>query len=171
MESMATVAVLAIMGSITSFLILDAVDGYTDASTSAQLHAELSIALDRAVREIRMIELDTYATGIAPNITDVSPTTIIWTDSDVDSYLLQLSDTDLILQVDSGPAAVLLANVTAFSVTTYDEDNAQLAASLTGDQCDDIRRVALEVTVERGGVSESLRTRTYIRTTQTLGGT
>ncbi|MHC4429359.1 MAG: pilus assembly FimT family protein [Planctomycetota bacterium] len=137
MESMATVAVLAIMGSITSFLILDAVDGYTDASTSAQLHAELSIALDRAMREVRMIELDTYATGIAPNIDDVTPTTIIWTDSDVDSYLLQLSDSDLVLQIDSGPA----------------------------------RRVELEVTVERGGVSESLRTRTFIRSTQTLGGT
>jgi hypothetical protein len=81
MESMATVAVLAIMGSITSFLILDAVDGYTDASTSAQLHSELSIALDRAVREIRMIELDAYATGIAPNIDDVTPTTIIWTET------------------------------------------------------------------------------------------
>jgi hypothetical protein len=159
MESMATVAVLAIMGSITSFLILDAVDGYTE------------IALDRAVREIRMIELDAYATGIAPNIDDVTPTTIIWTDSDVDSYLLQQLDSDLVLQVDSGPAAVLLADVTAFSVTTYDEDNSQLAASLTGDSCDAIRRLELEVTVERGGVSESLRTRTFIRSTQSLGGT
>ena len=56
-ESMATVSVLAILGSITSFLVLDAVDGYTDASNSAQLHAELSIALDRAARELRMIEL------------------------------------------------------------------------------------------------------------------
>ena len=171
MESMATVAVLAILGSLTSFLILDAVDGYTDASTSAQLHTELSIALDRAAREIRMIEIDSFATGIAPNVTDVTPTTIIWTDIDVDSYLLQLLDSDLVLQVDSGPAAVLLANVTAFSVTTYDEDNSQLAASLTGDSCDAIRRVALEVTVERGGVSESLRTRTFIRSTMPLGGT
>jgi hypothetical protein len=171
MESMATVAVLAIMGSLTSFLILDAVDGFTDASNSAQLHAELSVALDRAMREIRMIELDTYATGVAPNIDDVTPTTIIWTDSDVDSYLLQLSDSDLVLQIDSGPAAILLANVTAFSVTTYDEDNSQLAASITGDSCDAIRRVELEVTVERGGVSESLRTRAFVRSTMTLGDT
>jgi hypothetical protein len=167
---MATVSVLAILGSITSFLILDAVDGYTDASTSAQLHAELSIALDRAVREIRMIELDSSASVLAPNITDVTPTTIIWTDSDVDSYLLQLSDSDLILQVDSGAAAVLLSNVTAFSVTTYDEGDIQLAATLTGDECDDIRRVVLNVTVERGGVSESLRTRAFIRSTMSLGG-
>ncbi len=164
-------AVLAILGSLTSFLILDAVDGYTAASTSAQLHTELSIALDRAAREIRMIEIDSFADGIAPNVTDVTPTTIIWTDSDVDSYLLQLSDSDLVLQVDSGPAAVLLANVTAFSVTTYDEDDSQLAASLTGDSCDAIRRVALEVTVERGGVSESLRTRMFIRSTMPLGET
>jgi hypothetical protein len=170
MESMATVAVLAILGSLTSFLILDAVDGYTDASTSAQLHAELSIALDRAVREIRMTELDTFADVVAPNITDVTPTTVIWTDSNVDSYLLQMLDSDLILQVDSGPAAVLLSNVTAFSITTYDQDNTQLAATLTGDSCDNIRRVALEATVERGGVSESLRTRTFIRSTMNLGG-
>jgi prepilin-type N-terminal cleavage/methylation domain-containing protein len=168
-ESMATVVVLAIMGSLTSFLILDAVDGYTDASTSAQLHGELSVALDRAVREIRMIELDGTASGLAPNITDVTPTSIFWTDSDLDSYLLQLSTTDLILQIDNGLPAVLAANVSAFSVTTYDEDNSQLAATLTGDSCDPIRRVELEVTLQRGGVSESLRTRTFIRSTMSLG--
>ena len=167
-ESMATVAILATLGSIASFLILEAVGGYTDAGASAQLHAEASIGLDRAFRELRSIELDAGASGIAPNITLVSESSIGWTDSDSDSYSLSLSGTDLMIQVDNGPSAVLLSNVSAFTVATYDEDDSQLATDLSDTDCDAIRRVALDMTLTRSGVSESLRARTFIRSTMNL---
>ena len=162
---MATVAVLATLGSIASFLILDSVDGYTEAATSAQLHAELSIAMDRATREVRKIEPDSGASGVAPNITDVNAAdnNIQWTDSDSDAYSLYQSGSDLMLEVDGGGAAVLMSDVTVFTVLTYDEDDAALVAPLSGAACDDIRRVALNVTVQRNGVTESLRTRVFIR--------
>jgi hypothetical protein len=48
-------------------------------------------------------------------------------------------------------------------VLTYDEDDAALSAPLSGAACDDIRRVALNVTVQRNGVTESLRTTVFIR--------
>jgi prepilin-type N-terminal cleavage/methylation domain-containing protein len=168
-ESMATIAVLAVLGSIASFIILEAVDGYSDTSTSAQLHTEMSIGLDRAVRELRMIELDSAAAGIAPNINDVTPSSIIWTDGDSDLYKLELSGSDLVMQIDGGPSAVLLSAVTAFQVKAYDEDNAQLAGTLTDAACDPIRRVGLEVTLQRDGTSETLRTKAYIRSTMSPG--
>jgi hypothetical protein len=162
---MATVAVLATLGSIASFLILDAVDGYSEASASAQLHAELSIAMDRAMREIRKIEPDTGAAVVAPNITDINAagSNIQWTDSDSDAYSLYKSGSDLMLEVDGGGAAVLLSDVTAFTVQTYDEDDGVLANPLTGAACDDIRRVVLAVTVQRNAATESLRTKIFIR--------
>ena len=164
-ESLATVAVLATLGSIASFLILDSVDGYTEAATSAQLHAELSIAMDRAMREVRKIEPDSGASGVAPNITNVNAAdnNIQWTDSDSDAYSLYLSGSDLMLEVDGGGAAVLMSDVTVFTVLTYDEDDGALAAPLSGAACDDIRRVALNMTVQRNGVSQSPRTRIFIR--------
>jgi prepilin-type N-terminal cleavage/methylation domain-containing protein len=164
-ESMATVAVLATLGSIASFLILDAVDGYSVADTSAQLHAELSIAMDRALREIRKIEPDDGAGVVAPNITDINAAgnNIQWTDSDSDAYSLYQSGSDLMLEVDGGGAALLLSDVTAFSVQTYDEDDGVLANPLTGAACDDIRRVVLDLTVQRNAVTESLRTKIFIR--------
>ena len=122
------------------------------------------------MRELRKIELDAAASGIAPNIDTVTATSIAWTDTDSDSYSLSLSGADLMLAVDGGAAAVLLADATAFSVATYDEDNAALAASLAGVACDPIRRVALDVTLQRHGVSESLRTKVFIRSTMSGGG-
>jgi hypothetical protein len=165
---MATITVLATLGSIASFLILESVDSYTDAGTVSQLHAEASIALDRAIRELRMIELDSAASDTAPNILSVTPSSIVWTDSDTDAYYLQLSGSDLTFQVDSGPASVLLTDVAGFTIKTYNEDNTQLAASLSGDECDPIRRIGLEVTLQRGGLTESLRTKLFIRSTMSF---
>ncbi len=169
-ESIASMVVLAVLGSITSLLILNAVDGYSDAATSAQLHGEASIALDRAVRELRRIELDSGASGIAPNIDTVTATSITWSDSAPGSYSLSVSGSDVMLAVDGGAAAILLADATAFSVATYDESNTALAASLTGVACDPIRRIAIDVTLRQGEVIESLRTKLFIRSTMSGGG-
>jgi prepilin-type N-terminal cleavage/methylation domain-containing protein len=172
-ESMATVAVLATLGSIASFLILDAVDGYSEAATSAQLHAELSIALDRLLREVRHIELDSGATGIAPNITGVSSTSTTWQDSDADSYSFAKSASVIDLQVDGGASAVLLSDVSGLTVRAFDEDNTELGLPLAGAACDAVRRISVEISLLRNGVSESLRSKVFIRSTMSgaEGGT
>lgn len=167
-ESMATVVVLSVLGSVSSFLILEAVGSYIDASTSTQLHAEVSIAMDRIMRELRKIELDSSAAGIAPNITTTNPTWMNWQDSDSDLYQLLLAGSVLKLTIDGGASADLLSDVTAFSVKTFDQDNTQLGDSLSGGACDGIRRIEIEMTLERGGVSDTLRCRTFIRSTMIL---
>ena len=168
-ESMATVVVLGVLGSAASFLIIDAVDGYTDAATRAQLHAEMSIALDRAMREIRKIELDSDAVGeVAPNITSISATSIQWEDAAADQYELLKSGSELQLKVDGVGPATLMTDVTGLTITGYD-DGGPLPADpdtvVASCPCGTIRRIAVDVTAERGGISESLRFKVFIRST------
>jgi hypothetical protein len=68
---MAAVAVLGILASISSHLLVETVGRCLDATTSAQLHAELSVAMDRITRELRRIDLDAGAGGVAPDIVSV----------------------------------------------------------------------------------------------------
>jgi prepilin-type N-terminal cleavage/methylation domain-containing protein len=164
-ESMATIAVLATLGSIASFLILDAVDDYSETASTAQLHAELSIAMDRLIREVRHIELDSGASGIAPNIVGVGSTYVAWQDSDADNYSFTLSGGVIYLQIDGVGGAVLLADVSGVTVKAYNEDNTELGLPLAGAACDPVRRISVEISLQRNGVSESLRSKVFIRST------
>lgn len=170
-ESMAAITILAVSASIASFLILDAVEGYTEAGTSAQLHAELSIALDRVAREIRKIELDAAAaTPPGPDITSVETTHLQWQDSGGLNYQVAYDGSDKVeIEIASATLgtnlATLLTDVSSFSVQCYDKNNGALPASISGDACDDIRRVAIAVGLTRDDVVESLRAKVFIRST------
>lgn len=166
-EAIATIVILAIIGSIASVIILTAVDGYVDAATTAQLHIEASTAMDRIVRELRRVGLDGGAVGVAPDINDVTPTSITWGANGE----LSLTGNKLQLTTSGPPLGDLLEDVSAFTIQTYDEDNATLAATLTGAACDPIRRIELGLTLQRSGVSTSLRTRLFVRSTMSGGGT
>ena len=161
---MATIVVLGVLGSTASFLILDSVDNYTEAALQAQLHAEMSIALDRAMREIRKIELDTTATDVAPDITDMTASSLQWEDSSGNAYQLVKVGSELQLAVAGGGLATLLTDVTALTIVIFNEDNADLIVC-TGATCDAVRRVSVDVTTQRGGVTQSLRFKAFIRST------
>ncbi len=163
-ESMATIVVLGVLGSTASFLILDSVDDYTDAALSAQLHAEMSVALDRAMREIRKIELDTTATDVAPDITVMTAASLQWEDGSGNAYQLVKVGSELQLAMAGGALATLLTDVTALTIFIFDEDNADLI-TCAGATCDDVRRVSVDVTTQRNGVTEALRFKAFIRST------
>ncbi|MCI0630556.1 MAG: hypothetical protein L0Y44_07895, partial [Phycisphaerales bacterium] len=146
--------------SVASLTLLSALDGYVDAATQAQLHSELSIAVDRIDRELRRTQLKT-SSPIAPNISLVGPSSITWNNN----YSLSLSAGRVMLVENGGASAILLSDVTAFSVTAYDESNTAMAANLAGAACDPIRRVRVTVTISRAGVAEMLRTKVYLRST------
>ncbi len=175
-ETLATISVMAILGSITSFLIVDAVDGYVDAATQAQLHAEASVAMDRDLRELRWIELniDPAPCTIGPHIDIVTDKSITW-DNVVDGlHSLSWSGTSgdpLTLRVDGGAVVNLQTDVTAFSVAVYDDTNTVIVPPLATDAlCCPIRRIALDLTVTRSGESISVRTKLFVRSTMSGGG-
>lgn len=154
-EAITTMVVLAIIGSVTSGMLLSGVTGYRDAATSAQIHAEASAALDRIVRELREVPLDAGA----PDIESVTSNSITW----ATNSSLTVSGSKLRLSIAGGTAQTLLDSVSSFSVQTYNESNTALSASLSGAGCAPIRRVQLQVTVTRQGVSQTLRTRVFLR--------
>lgn len=169
-EAIATMVVLSILGTFGSSIILSNTEGYFDASLTGQLHVELSISMDRIVRELRMIELDSAATGMAPNIDSVTASSMTWRNDAGNVFSLSLSGNNLMLAVDGAAANLLLSEVTMFSIQVFDEDNAALAASLSGISCDPIRRVSVSITLTRYGVSETLGTRVFIRSMMSGGG-
>jgi prepilin-type N-terminal cleavage/methylation domain-containing protein len=165
-ESVATIIVLSVLGSAASFLIVNTAEQFTEAADTAQLHAEASAAMERITGELRNIDYDDSATGDAPDISAVTATSIAWNDD----WSLALSGDQVLLTEDGGAAAALLDDVSAFTVQTYDESNAALGASLTGDACDPIRRIAITLTVTRNGQSATLRSRVFIRSLMSGAG-
>jgi prepilin-type N-terminal cleavage/methylation domain-containing protein len=165
-EAIATMTILAALGSVASMLVMTSVDGFTRAATSAQLHSEMSVALDRIDRELRNITVDSSAPGIAPDISAITASSITWhTD-----YSLSLSGGNIMFVENGGTARVLLSDVTTFSVQAYDESNAALAASLSGSACEPVRRLRITITLQRSGVTQTLRTRIFLRCTMANAG-
>jgi len=160
-ELIAMIAILGALGTGAASIMYTASDGFLQATTRAQLHAETSVALDRIIRELHNIPLDTGATGVAPDIASVTASSITWNTD----YSLSLSGTNLMFSDDGASAAVLLADVTTFTIQTYDESNTALAASLSGTGCDPIRRIQVTITTTRSGISETIRSRAFLRTT------
>lgn len=158
-EAIATIVILAALGSVGSSILMTAMNGYTSAAIRAQLHSEESIALDRIIRELRKVPRDTGAGGTAPLIASVTANSLAWNSN----YTLSMSSTNLMFVENGGTSRVLLPDVSSFAVQTYDESNVALAASLSGASCYPIRRIQISISMSRYGVTESLRTRLFIR--------
>ena len=176
MESIATIVILAILGSIASFLVVDAVDGYVSASGSAQLHAEASLAMDRIMRELRKIELDpdhVPPPDVAPHIDAVTANSINWWEEGVGAHSLSWSATagdPLMLAIDGAAAIILIDDITGFTVSTFDAANLALPAVPSAAERETIRRIAVVLTIQRSGITESVQTKVFIRSTMSGGG-
>lgn len=164
-ELISTMVVVSVMGGVATSIIIHNADAYLQAGTTSQLHHELSVALDRLVRECRRIERDKAASDIAPLIDSVSSDSMAWRDRDGNPFRVERVDGEILLAVDGGAAHVLLDDVTAFSIRTFDEVNTMLETDLVAGACDPVRRVELSITLSRHGVSETLGTKVFIRST------
>jgi prepilin-type N-terminal cleavage/methylation domain-containing protein len=157
-ESIATIVIIAVLGSAASFILRASVDSFSRAATSAQLHGEIAAALDRIDRELRNIEAKS-GTTVTPNITSVTASSMTWNTD----YSVSFSSGRLNFVEDGGASSIILQNVTAFTIQTYNESNAALGATLSGAACDPIRRVSIQITASRNGVTETLRTKVFLR--------
>lgn len=162
-ETIAAMVVVSVVGTLTSGIIYTSVNSYRDASTRAQLHNDCSACFDRLTKLLWSIPRDSSASVVAPLISNVSSTSIAWNSN----WTLALSGTQLMLTENGGTARPILENVTSFSITCYDESNNSLANPISGTATQSIRRIQLQVTVTRQGLSETLRARAYIRSLMT----
>lgn len=160
-EVIAAMAVIATLGSVAAMVIARAADAYNTSATAAQVQAELSAALDRIERHLRMIP---GAGGTLSYISAVTPTSLTWTGTD-DECSLSLSGGQVLLVMDAGAPATILTGVTAFSVACADESGAAMAGTLVDDECEDIRRITIAATVSRSGITATGRTGVFLRCT------
>jgi prepilin-type N-terminal cleavage/methylation domain-containing protein len=159
-ELIATIVVIGTVGSVASLMVSSSVNGYVGASVQAQLHAELSVTLDRIDRELKRIPSEGSG-AISPDIVSITPTLIQWTGN----YRFHLSLGKLYYTDGGGTARILQEDVTAFNVQAFDQNNAAMSGTLNDAACDAVRRVQITVTVQRSGVTETLRSKFFLRCT------
>jgi type II secretory pathway pseudopilin PulG len=158
-ETVAVISILAIIGSIVSAITYTASKSYSDAAFTAQLQAELSAAMARSIRELRYIPIDPNSAPVVPKIDSITASSINWNSNSS----LSLSSGSLQLVLNGGTAETLLQNVTSFVVSTYDDSNTALGATLSGSGTNPVRRIQLQMTISRNGATQSLRSRVYLR--------
>ncbi len=154
---LAAVVVLATLGTISASLMMRTASVNADTMIAQQIHSDLVSTLERVERLLREIPAQSGSTN--PNITSLSATSLVLGNGTA----LTLSGTNLQLTEPGQSAVTLLGNVSALSITAFSDVNAALGASLSGSQCNSIRRVALSMTVTRQGVSDTLRTKVFLR--------
>jgi prepilin-type N-terminal cleavage/methylation domain-containing protein len=164
-ETIAVMAVLAAVGSVSSLIIYSSVNGYRSASARSIAHECSAAAMERLSVEFRQVPLDPDSATTAPLITSVTPTSIVWGSGST----LSLDGSNLRF-VDGGAAAVtLLSNVSGFSVQCYNESNTALATTLSGVACQPIRRIGLTLTVSHDGQPDTIRSKFFIRSAMAGG--
>jgi hypothetical protein len=160
-EAIAAISVVAALGSVSSAVIFSGITSYRDGSVRAQLHAEESAAFDRISRALWSINRDSSVSVTAPLISSVTNTSISFNTN----WSLSLSGTTLLLSENGGTANAIMNDVSAFTITAYDQSNAALTLPLSGTGTQPLRRIQIQVTGTRQGVSDSLRTRVFLRCT------
>jgi hypothetical protein len=163
-EAVSTMTVLAALGSLSSTIVFNAIDSYTSASTRSQIQAELSIVLDRLVRELRRIPSDSGGQD-GPDIDAVTPTSLTWS---ANSSIAGSSGA--LTFIDQGqPALTLLDNAATIAIQCYDENNAAMATTLSSTACLNVRRIRIQLSLQRYGLTESLTTSVHLRNTMQGG--
>lgn len=155
-EAIATMVVLSTVGLASTGVMWAAVDAHSEGSEHARLHAELSIAMERVVREIRSLPPDA---DDKPDIAQINSDSVTY---GTGPTVISLQGDELWLS-SGGVDRVLLDGVTAFTLAAFDADNGSLSLPRTGTDCDGIRRISIELSASGNVVSETIRTKVFLR--------
>lgn len=164
-EVIAAITILGLISTIGASLMLRVAGAGADTAERLRLHTELCTALERIDRALR--EIAAKSDG-SPDITSLSSTSITFNST----ASISLSGTDLQFTEAGGSAAILLPGVTSLALVAYDQDNASLGSSLSGSSCASIRRIQVTITASGlGGITDTLRTKVFIRALSSGAGT
>jgi len=165
-ELIATIAVLSAVTTVVGMILLNAVDGYLRASARAQLHADASAALERIIRELRSIPVDSGSTEPAADIDSIASSAITWEGD----HVIELDGDRIVLTIDGAPARPLLKGVTSLDFDALDEDADSLALPLIDAECEAVKQLAVTIVASRQGEVVTLRTRIFLRATLFASG-
>ncbi len=164
-EAIAALTIIGVLGSIGSRLVYSSVTSIRDGSDRAEMHSEASNAMSTITTTLR--NLARTSSGGA-NITSVTSTSIAC--NTTQTFSLSGTTLNFADSAQGGTSQPMLRNVSAFDVKCYDQDNTALATTLSGTGIDPVRRVQITITVTKNGITETLRTRTFLRNTMQGAG-
>jgi hypothetical protein len=115
--------------------------------------------MSRIIRELRYIPIDQTSAPVIPKINSVTASSITWgTNSSI-----TFSSGQVQLVLSGGTAEVLLQDVSAVTISTYDETDTALAATLSGSGTNPVRRIQVSISLTRNGVTQSLTGKVFLR--------
>lgn len=158
-EALTAIVIVATLLVIASNVIFAGVDAYASTSTRARLTAEMSSAMERASAALRDIPMDTGQATAKPLIQSVTTNSITWSTTST----LALSSGSLVLTTAADGAATLQTDAADFAIVAYDQNGAVLTLPLSGTACHAVQRIEISLTCTRAGVSQTLRTRVFLR--------
>jgi hypothetical protein len=160
-EAIGAMVVISIATGATVSLVGDSVMVYRDAAAQVALQADANAAMERLIREIRMIPSDLLSGVVVPRLTSLTATDLRW---DTGGFTLDGSTLRAGVGVPSGsPGAEVLSGVTALAFRPLAADGSLLAFPLGSVGLGSVRQVEIDLTVSRAGQSERLRTRVALR--------
>ena len=169
-EALATIAVLSIVGLASSRLILESSSRFTDAVTRSQLHATGTSAMSRIVSELGGVSPLSGVSPTAPNINSASSSTsvtFVGSGGATRTITYNSGASTIIITGSAAASQTLASDCTAFSFTYLDSTGGTISPA-SGTSL--IRRVVVQFTLSRAGVSETIRTSVYIRSMMSGSG-
>lgn len=161
-EMIAAIVVIGTISSIGAGLVYSGVEAARAGRASAQLHDDLSGAMEVVAREVRMIPRDTSGNLTITTAADNSLQL-------ADGRAFTRSGTDLQVTI-SGVAATQLERVTDVQFRYFDNVGSELTRPVTGANIQLIHRISISITAEaasrgRGNsvLSETLQTQVFLR--------
>ena len=161
-EMIATISILAVLGLLASGIMLNAWKVHTDAVSRVNLSEGLATALERMVSELRNIDITPASAPATPRISAMSAGSISFTVGG-SSRVISLSGTDLLLSGSAASGAVLASGITSLMIQGYTKDNVAVSASPSAAEIASIRRIQITMTGTSGTVTETIRTKVFIR--------
>jgi prepilin-type N-terminal cleavage/methylation domain-containing protein len=141
-EVIMTLVLLSFMVWIGIAAMLSGIDTWSFFTQRKDVLSDGRMALDRMLREIRMIKEPT-------SVAVANSTTFGFTDID-DNTITYYIDSGTINRTENGITNGLLSNVSSLSFVYYDASDAVVAAPLVAPSATDIRRVRIAITLSKG---------------------
>jgi prepilin-type N-terminal cleavage/methylation domain-containing protein len=161
-EMIATISILGALSAAASGIILSAWNLHNAAVTRINTANVLSGAMERITGELRNIEILAASSPATPSISAMTATSITFTVNG-SSRAISHSGTNLLLSGAAASNAVLASNISSFTIQGFNASNVAVSASPTPAEIATIRRIQITITGTSGTVTETIRTKVFIR--------
>lgn len=161
-EVITTLVIMSIIAGIASRILFQAFGALNSSSTRIDMHNQLASAMERICTELHTVGITPSSSPATPYITACTATSLTFSNG-TSSRTIALSGSNVQVSGDAKANSIVATNVTTLTFQTYDGSNTALPASPSAGQIATIRRVQITITATTGGLTETLRTKMYVR--------